>query len=86
MNVNIDWRAEAAKLRFPDKAFIGGKHVAAASGQTFEMHLAHRRQSAGQGRRLRQGRRGPRRVTPRARRSRRACGRTHHPDSASVRC
>ncbi len=36
MNVNIDWRAEAAKMRFPDKAFIGGKHVAAASGQTFE--------------------------------------------------
>ena len=36
MNVNIDWRAEAAKLRFPAQAFIGGKHAPAASGKTFE--------------------------------------------------
>ena len=36
MNLAIDWRAEAAKLRFPDKAFIGGKFVPAASGKTFE--------------------------------------------------
>ena len=36
MNLAIDWRAEAAKLRFPDKAFIGGKFVPAASGKTFD--------------------------------------------------
>ncbi len=36
MNVNIDWRAEAAKLRFPAQAFIGGKHAPADSGNTFD--------------------------------------------------
>jgi gamma-glutamyl-gamma-aminobutyraldehyde dehydrogenase/4-guanidinobutyraldehyde dehydrogenase/NAD-dependent aldehyde dehydrogenase len=35
MNVQVDWRAEAKKLSFRDKAFIGGKFVPAASGQTF---------------------------------------------------
>jgi len=35
MNVAVDWRAEAKKLTFRDKAFIGGKFVPAASGQTF---------------------------------------------------
>ena len=36
MNVEqVDWRAEAKKLSFRDKAFIGGKFVPAASGETF---------------------------------------------------
>ena len=35
MNVVVDWRTEAKKLTFRDKAFIGGKFVSAASGQTF---------------------------------------------------
>src|ERR1700741_4309268 len=35
MNVAVDWRGEAKKLTFRDKAFIGGRFVPAASGQTF---------------------------------------------------
>jgi acyl-CoA reductase-like NAD-dependent aldehyde dehydrogenase len=36
MTVNIDWRAEAAKIAFRTQAFIGGAFVAAASGKTFD--------------------------------------------------
>jgi len=36
MAVAIDWRAEAGKLAFRDKAFIGGKFMDAADGKTFE--------------------------------------------------
>jgi len=36
MNIAIDWRKEAGKLRFPSLAFIGGKFVPAASGKTFD--------------------------------------------------
>src|SRR5262245_462354 len=34
MNQQVDWRAEAAKLRFRDKAFIDGAFVPALSGKT----------------------------------------------------
>lgn len=36
MNIAIDWRKEAGKLRFPSQAYIGGKFVPAASGKTFD--------------------------------------------------
>jgi len=36
MNLAIDWRAEARRLTLRNQAFIGGKFVAAASGETFE--------------------------------------------------
>ena len=36
MNAAIDWRAEARRLTFRDKAFIGGAFVDAMSGKTFD--------------------------------------------------
>src|SRR5258706_877535 len=36
MIAGIDWRAEAGRLTFRDKAFIGGVFVDAASGETFD--------------------------------------------------
>src|SRR5262245_29937197 len=36
MNAVIDWKAEAKKLTFRDKAFIGGVFVDALSGKTFD--------------------------------------------------
>src|SRR5215831_3810931 len=35
MDAKIDWHSEAARLTFRDKAFIDGKFVKAASGETF---------------------------------------------------
>src|SRR5258708_1659766 len=35
MNAAIDWRAEAGRLSFRDKAFIGGRFVSSAAGGTF---------------------------------------------------
>ena len=36
MAAAIDWHAQAKELEFRSQAFIGGKYVAAASGETFE--------------------------------------------------
>lgn len=36
MAAAIDWRARAANLRFDGRALIGGRRVAAASGETFD--------------------------------------------------
>src|SRR5437763_6463067 len=36
MNIAVDWHAEAQRLNFRNKAFIGGEFVAAASGKTFQ--------------------------------------------------
>ena len=36
MNAAIDWRAEAGRLSFRDKAFIGGRFVPSAAGETFD--------------------------------------------------
>ena len=36
MTVAIDWRAEASRLTFRDRAFIDGKFVDAASGERFD--------------------------------------------------
>ena len=36
MNAPIDWKAEAKKIAFRDKAFIDGKFVPALSGETFD--------------------------------------------------
>src|SRR5712671_5888735 len=36
MNAAIDWRAEAGRLSFRDKAFIGGRFVSSAAGETFD--------------------------------------------------
>jgi acyl-CoA reductase-like NAD-dependent aldehyde dehydrogenase len=36
MSAAIDWRAEAKRITVRDKAFIGGKFVAALSGETFD--------------------------------------------------
>ena len=36
MNAAIDWRAEASRLTIRNQAFIGGKFVDAASGETFD--------------------------------------------------
>src|SRR5262245_37237740 len=36
MNAPIDWKAEAKKIAFRDKAFIGGAFVSALSGKTFD--------------------------------------------------
>ena len=36
MNAAIDWRAEASRLIFRNKAFIGGQFVDCASGETFD--------------------------------------------------
>ncbi|MBI3782128.1 MAG: aldehyde dehydrogenase [Deltaproteobacteria bacterium] len=36
MNLAMDWRKEAGKLSFRDKAFIGGRFVPAASGATYD--------------------------------------------------
>ncbi len=36
MNAPIDWKAEAKKIAFRDKAFIDGKFVPALSGKTFD--------------------------------------------------
>jgi acyl-CoA reductase-like NAD-dependent aldehyde dehydrogenase len=36
MTIAIDWRAEASRLAIRTKAFIDGKFVAAASGETFD--------------------------------------------------
>ena len=36
MDAKIDWHAQAGRLTFRDKAFIDGKFVDAASGETFE--------------------------------------------------
>lgn len=35
MSETIDWRSKACRIRFRDKAFIGGAFVPAASGETF---------------------------------------------------
>ncbi len=36
MNAPIDWRAEAGRISFRDKAFIGGLFVPSATGKTFD--------------------------------------------------
>jgi len=36
MNATIDWRTEAGRISFRDKAFIGGRFVASAAGETFD--------------------------------------------------
>ena len=36
MNAAIDWKAEAKKIVFRDKAFIGGVFVGSLSGKTFD--------------------------------------------------
>jgi len=36
MNAAIDWRTEAGRISFRDKAFIGGRFVASAAGETFD--------------------------------------------------
>jgi 4-guanidinobutyraldehyde dehydrogenase / NAD-dependent aldehyde dehydrogenase len=36
MNAVIDWKAEAQRITFRDKALIGGKFVASLSGKTFD--------------------------------------------------
>jgi len=36
MNAAIDWRAEAGRLSFRDKTFIGGRFVSSAAGETFD--------------------------------------------------
>jgi hypothetical protein len=36
MSAAIDWRAEAGRLSFRDKAFIGGQFVPSAAGRTFD--------------------------------------------------
>jgi gamma-glutamyl-gamma-aminobutyraldehyde dehydrogenase/4-guanidinobutyraldehyde dehydrogenase/NAD-dependent aldehyde dehydrogenase len=36
MNAAIDWRTEADRISFRDKAFIGGRFVASAAGGTFD--------------------------------------------------
>src|SRR5258707_15258844 len=36
MNAAIDWRAEAGRLSFRDKVFIGGQFVSSAAGRTFD--------------------------------------------------
>src|SRR5258705_2840616 len=36
MSAAIDWRAEAGRISFRDKAFINGQFVPAAAGRTFD--------------------------------------------------
>src|SRR3979411_2179695 len=36
MNAAIDWPAEAGRISFRDKAFIGGRFVSSAAGRTFD--------------------------------------------------
>src|ERR1700704_2913606 len=36
MNATSDWRAEAGRISFRDKAFIGGQFVPSAAGKTFD--------------------------------------------------
>ncbi|HEY3639104.1 MAG TPA: aldehyde dehydrogenase [Rhizomicrobium sp.] len=36
MSAALDWRSQAKELAFRSQAFIGGKYVAAASGETFD--------------------------------------------------
>ena len=46
MNAPIDWKAEAKKIAFRDKAFIGGAFVPALERQDLRLHLAGGRTAA----------------------------------------